>query len=47
LQINIPAEKARCSDLLVVTCAYKPDVQRQYGWRAPAEVQKKLLNTKY
>jgi len=45
VQINIPAEKTRRSDLLVVTYAYKPDIQRQYGWRAPAEVQKKLLNT--
>jgi hypothetical protein len=45
LQINVPAEKTRRCDLLVVTCAYKPDVQRQYGWRAPAQVQKKLLNT--
>jgi hypothetical protein len=42
VQINIPAEKARQSDLLVVTCAYKPDVQRRYGWRAPEEVRKKL-----
>ena len=42
VQINIPAEKARRSDLLVVTCAYAPDVRRAYGWRAPAEVQKQL-----
>lgn len=40
LQINVPAEKTRRSDLLVVTCAYKPDVQRQYGWRAPQGVEK-------
>ncbi|MBI5687430.1 MAG: hypothetical protein HZC54_20340 [Verrucomicrobia bacterium] len=45
VQINIPAEKAHRSDLFFVTCAYKPDVRREYGWRAPAEVQKKLMNT--
>jgi hypothetical protein len=42
VQINIPPEKARQSDLLVVTCAYAPDVRRQYGWQAPAEVTKRL-----
>ena len=42
LQINFPPEKARRCDLLVVTCAYAPDVRRQYGWRAPAEVAKRL-----
>lgn len=42
IQINVPAEKARRSDLLVVTCGCKPDVQRQYGWRAPVEVRGKL-----
>ena len=42
VQINIPPEKARQSDLLVVTCAYAPDVRRGYGWRAPAEVTEKL-----
>ncbi len=28
VRVNIPAEKARSADLFVVTCAYKPDVQR-------------------
>jgi hypothetical protein len=42
VQINTAPEKTRQSDLLVVTCAYAPDVRRQYGWRAPAEVVKRL-----
>lgn len=42
VQVNIPAEKARTTDLFIVTCAYKPDVQRSYGWRPPAEVMQRL-----
>ena len=42
VQVNIPPEKTRGADLFVVTCAYKPDVQRSYGWRPPAEVTKRL-----
>jgi len=29
-------------DLFVVTCAYKPDVQRRYGWSPPPEVLERL-----
>jgi hypothetical protein len=42
VQVNIPAEKARSMDLFVATCAYKPDVQRTYGWCPPAEVTERL-----
>jgi len=42
VQVNIPPEKTRGADLFVVTCAYKPDVQRSYGWRPPAEVTERL-----
>ncbi|HRE82133.1 MAG TPA: M14 family zinc carboxypeptidase [Opitutaceae bacterium] len=42
LQINIPPEKAQGQDLFIVTCAYKPDVERSYGWRPPAAVLQQL-----
>ncbi|MFA5193020.1 MAG: hypothetical protein WC740_20110, partial [Verrucomicrobiia bacterium] len=42
VQINIPLEKARQSDLLIVTCAYAPDVRREYGWRPPVKIKANL-----
>ncbi|MBN1346007.1 MAG: hypothetical protein JXQ73_25190 [Phycisphaerae bacterium] len=38
VQINIPPDKTREGGLFVVTCAYKPDVRRTYGWKPPLEV---------
>jgi hypothetical protein len=32
----------RIADLFVVTCAYKPDVQRTYGWRPPPGALERL-----
>lgn len=42
LQVNLPPEKTQAADLFVVTCAYKPDVARNYGWTPPAEVLEQL-----
>lgn len=42
VQVNIPPEKTRDAGLFVVTCAFKPDVQRTYGWRPPKEVLERL-----
>lgn len=42
LQINIPPEKARGLDLFVVSCAYRPDVERSYGWQPPAAVLEQI-----
>ncbi len=42
VQINVPPEKTRGADVFVVSCAYRPDVQRTYGWRPPAEVLSKI-----
>lgn len=42
LQVNLSPEKAKAADLFVVTCAYRPDVERNYGWTPPAEVLKQL-----
>ncbi len=42
LQINIPPEKARKADVFVVTCAYRPDVERHYGWTPPTAVLEQL-----
>lgn len=44
VQVNIPPEKARACDLLAVTCAYAPDVQRRYGWKPPKEVSDRIEN---
>lgn len=42
VQINVPPAKSRTTDLYVVTCAYRPDVQRATGWRPPREVLDRL-----
>ena len=45
VQINVPPEKSRRTDLYVVTCAYIPDEERSYGWRPPREVREILGDT--
>ena len=42
LQINVPPEKAKSLKLFLVTCAYRPDVVREYGWEPPAAVKARL-----
>jgi len=42
LRINIPPEKSRKQGLYLISCAYRPDVERQYGWTPPAEVLRAL-----
>ncbi len=42
VQIHVPPEKAAGMSLLIATCAYVPDVPRQYGWQPPAEVTRRL-----
>ncbi len=46
VQINIPPEKTRATDLYIVTCAYKPDVRRTYGWKPPPEVMSRVGRTR-
>jgi hypothetical protein len=42
VQVNVPPEKTKQADIFVVTVAYKPEVQRTYGWKPPEAVLKKL-----
>jgi hypothetical protein len=42
IEINVPPEKVQAKDLLVVTCAYAPDVKRSYGWSPPREVMERI-----
>ena len=42
VQIDVPPEAAQRHDLLVVTCAYAPDVQRTYGWTPPPEARERI-----
>ena len=42
VRINVPPEKARITELFVITCAYVPDVTRSYGWTPPPEVIERL-----
>jgi len=42
VQISLPPEKSRKADLFVVTCAYKPNEQRNCGWRPPEAVLRQL-----
>jgi hypothetical protein len=40
VQVNVPPEKAVENDLFIVTCGYKPDERRTFGWRPPEPVLK-------
>ncbi len=42
VQINLPPAKVREMELVVVTCAYAPDVERKIGWEPPQEVRDQL-----
>jgi len=42
LQVNVPPEKSKQMDLYVVTCAYKGDEKRTYGWKPPEVVTRQL-----
>ncbi|MCB1229842.1 MAG: hypothetical protein KDN19_06230 [Verrucomicrobiae bacterium] len=42
LQVNVPPEKAKRWKLFLVTCAYRPDVAREYGWEPPTAVRERL-----
>lgn len=42
VQIHIPPEKVQSAGLFVVTCAYRPDIQRSNGWTPPREVLERV-----
>ena len=42
VQINVPPAKTEAADLYIVTCAYKPDERRAYGWTPPEAVLREL-----
>lgn len=42
LRVNIPPAKSEQQDLYIITCAYRPDVEREYGWTPPSVVLEKL-----
>jgi hypothetical protein len=46
VQINIPPEKAREQDVFVITCAYRPDADRHYGWAPPREAMQAAAHAK-
>ena len=46
VQINLPPEKTKTMDLYVVTCAYRGNERRTYGWEPPAVVMEKLSGKK-
>ncbi|MBN2456248.1 MAG: hypothetical protein JXB29_06920, partial [Sedimentisphaerales bacterium] len=46
VQVNVPPEKSKDCDLYIVTCAYKPQKLRTYGWKVPDEVTKRLKQKK-
>ncbi len=39
VRVNIPPATLDEQRVFIVTCAYKPGVQREYGWQAPAEAK--------
>ena len=42
VQLNVPPAKSRRMDLYIITCGYRPDVQRTTGWTPPREVIERL-----
>lgn len=42
VQVNVPPEKAAVADLFVVTCTYRGNETRNYGWTPPAAVLESL-----
>ncbi len=46
VQVNVSPDKTRQQQLFVITCAYKPDAQRTYGWTPPREVTERLKSAK-
>lgn len=42
VQVNIPPAKTKVADLFVITCAYRPDEKRTYGWEPPEAVKEML-----
>ena len=35
VRVNIPPAARTAQNIFIVTCAYKPAVQREYGWQPP------------
>ena len=46
VQINVPPEKARKTDLLTLTCAFAPDLPRHSGWQPPDAVTLRVQGAK-
>lgn len=42
VQINVPPEKSKTTDLYLITCLYHPQETRTYGWKPPTQVLKQL-----
>ncbi len=42
VQINVSPARAKTLSLFAITCAYRPDVTRSYGWSPPPEVTRRL-----
>ncbi|MCA9023155.1 MAG: hypothetical protein KDA74_23565, partial [Planctomycetaceae bacterium] len=45
VQINVPPEKSKSSDLYLITCLYNPKQTRTYGWKPPQSVMERLKDT--
>lgn len=46
IQVNVNPEKARSTELFVITCSYQPVEKRAQGWMPPVEVQKQYATAK-
>ncbi|HBL42560.1 MAG TPA: hypothetical protein DDZ90_04120, partial [Planctomycetaceae bacterium] len=46
VQINVPPEKSKASDLYLITCLYHPRETRTYGWKPPQSVMERIQDTK-
>lgn len=46
LQVNVPPEKTKNTDLFIVTCAYDGNERRSYGFEPPEAVRRQLQGKK-
>ncbi|QDT77915.1 Zinc carboxypeptidase [Gimesia maris] len=45
VQVNVPPEKSKSTDLYLITCLYNPKQTRTYGWKPPQSVMERIKDT--
>lgn len=45
VQVNVPPEKSKSTDLYLITCLYNPKQTRTYGWKPPQSVMERTKDS--